>query len=375
MSKVPGPAPTNGAPANAVPNYEPEWSPNNGKRTTRKRHQLAEKLASNKNFMRRVMGTVKFMNKPANVSGFNKRASQRFIAEMSSLPVYVIRAHSCVETPASAKKRKIAQTIEIPADTYIVTFGSPGDYMCTSNNRLINIKARLADIRKYMYLHSQSDVKPHISKKPMMSIFSDMKRAAQYRTGSERIMYPNISYTMNNIDPERMTRSAVQDNDYGVYRIDDVPIFQIQEFTNKDNSLVSQNINRDDWSLDQIIEEVYQKTGIRKGIFISLGCLSACGDSSGAPNALMDMASLYEEANALYNTVRPTMTKGEVLANFGEAALAKDVPTNQPITRWTPGMYERMVKEGLVDPEEWTEMLENMDEADWGILYKMAGLD
>jgi hypothetical protein len=38
-------------------------------------------------------------------------------------------------------------------------------------------------------------------------------------------------------------------------------------------------------------------------------------------------------------------------------------------------MYERMVKEGLIDPEEWTEMLENMDEEDWGVLYKMAGLD
>jgi hypothetical protein len=364
------------APANAVPNYEPNWNPNNGKRATRRRRQLATKLAANNNFMRRVMKTVKVMNKPASVSGFDRAASRRFIAEMARLPVYVIRAHSCIESPATAKKRNVPQTIEIPADTYIVTFGSPGDYMCTSNNRLINIKARLADIRKYMYLHSQSDVIPHKSTKPMMSIFSDMKRAAQTREeGAEKIMYPNISYTMNNIDPERMTRTAAQENEYGVYRIDNVPIFQIQDFTNKDNSLVSQSLYRDDWSLSQIIEEVYEKTGMRKGIFISLGCLSACGDSSGAPDFLMDMAYLYEEANLLYNTVRPTMTKGDVLQHFGEKALAKDVPTNQPLTRWTPGMYERMVKEGLIDPEEWTEMLENMEEEDWGILYKMAGLD
>ena len=364
------------APANAVPNYEPNWSPTNGKRTTRRRRQLATKLAANNNFMRRVMKTVKVVNKPVGTSGFNKAESKRFIEEMMRIPVYVIRAHSCVDSAATAAKKNVPQTIEIPDDTYIVTFGSPGDYMCTSNNRLINIKARLMDIRKYMYTHSQSDVIPHKAEKPMLSIFSDMKRAAQYREGDEKVMYPNISYTMNNIDPVRMTRAAVQDNDYGVYRIDDIPIFQIEDFTNKDNSLVSQNINRDDWSLGQIIEEVYEKTGMRKGIFISLGCLSGCGTQGAtAPNFLMDMASVHEEANALYNTVRPTMTKGEVIQNFGVKALAKDVPTSQPLTRWTPGMYERMVKEGLVDPEEWTEMLENMDEEDWGTLYKMAGLD
>jgi hypothetical protein len=180
---------------------------------------------------------------------------------------------------------------------------------------------------------------------------------------------------MNNIDPARLSRAAVRENDYGVYRIDNVKISKIAEFTNKDDSLVKQNIDRDDWDLGQIIEEVYKKTGIRAGIFISLGCLSACGDSAGAPDFLFKMAQVYEQATLLYNTVRPTMVRSEVLANFGEKALAKEILINEAIPKWAPGMYEEMVKNGLIDPEEWPEYLEDIAEEDWPVLYKMAGLD
>jgi hypothetical protein len=355
-----------------APNYEPPWTLVTNKRKTRRTKQLASRLAANQKFMNRVMKTVKIMNKKVHVSEFNKAESEKFINEMKTIPVYVIRAHSCLMNPKKAEKIKAKQVIEVPKDTYIVTFGSPGDYMCTSNNRLVNLKARLADLRKYMYLHSQSDVRQ--TKKSTYSLFSDMKRIAQYKEGSEKVMFPNISYTMNNIDTARMTRTAVKENDYGVYRIDNVQISKIAEFKNKD-SLVSQNIDKDDWNLDDIIEEVYQKTGIRKGIFISLGCLSACGDSGGAPDFLMKLAYIYEEANALYNTVRPTMTRDEVLQFFGDEALAKNISTKEPIPRWVPGMYERMVKEGLIDPEEWPDMLEHVAEEDWPVLYRMAGLN
>ena len=361
--------------ANRAPNYEPNWTPTETKRTTRKVKQLATKLAANKQFMNRVSKTVKYVNRRnVHVSEFDKRESAKFVREMTTIPVYVIRAHACIMSEKRAVQAKTTQTIEIPRDTYIVTFGSPGDYMCTTHTRILHLKSRLADIRKYMYLHSPSDVAPQ-SKKTMKSLFSDMKRVAQYKTGNEKVIYPNISYTMNNIDPTRLTRAAVRENDYGVYRIDNVKISKIAEFTNKDDSLVKHNINRDDWDLGQIIEEVYAKTGIRAGIFISLGCLSACGDSAGAPDFLLKMASLYEEANLLYNTVRPTMVRSEVVANFGEKALAKEVLINEAIPKWAPGMYEEMVKEGLIDPEEWPEYLEDIAEDDWGVLYKMAGLD
>jgi hypothetical protein len=355
-------------------NYEPPWTLVESKRKTRKTRQLAAKLAANKKYMNRVMKTVKFMNKrnAGKTSNLNVSAAASFMKEMSTIPVYIIRAHACIMSAKKAEKIKAKQIFEVPKDTYIVSFGSPGDYMCLSSNRLINLKARLADIRKYMYLHSPSDVRS----KPVKfstSLFSDMKRIAQYRTGNEKVMFPNINYTMNNIDRERLTREAETVNEYGVYRIDNTSIREIANFTNKD-SIVKQNRDLDDWNLDDIIEEVYQKTGIRTGIFISLGCLSACGDHTGAPDFLFKMGAVYEEANALYNTVRPTMTKGEVVSRFGEEALAKDIPTRDRIAKMTPGLYERMVKEGLINPEEWPEALEDVAEEDWDTLYKLAGL-
>ena len=233
--------------ANRAPNYEPNWTPTETKRTTRKVKQLATKLAANKQFMNRVSKTVKYVNRRnVHVSEFDKRESAKFVREMTTIPVYVIRAHACIMSEKRAVQAKTTQTIEIPRDTYIVTFGSPGDYMCTTHTRILHLKSRLADIRKYMYLHSPSDVAPQ-SKKTMKSLFSDMKRVAQYKTGNEKVIYPNISYTMNNIDPTRLTRAAVRENDYGVYRIDNVKISKIAEFTNKDDSLVKHNINRDDW--------------------------------------------------------------------------------------------------------------------------------
>lgn len=262
-----------------------------------------------------------------------------FIADVLSTPVYVIAAHSCIVSPHYAKTTKSKHYFIVPKDTYIVSFGSPGDHLYTDTNTIQTIHEGLDDMRKFMYCHGSDDVtnKPK-TKKRTVSLFGDIKRAAP------TTKYPNICYTMDNVDRERPTRRAY--NPHGVYRIDHEE--QVHKLTNK-YSYVAQDVDIQDFYLNDIIEEVYQKTGIRKGIFINLGCLSAFRGTA-TSKYMEDAERMYEEANLLYNTVLPTLTQEELLKQFGQNMVPNDIRISKELAKWSPDVFEKMVLTHLLHP-------------------------
>jgi len=226
----------------------------------------------------------------------------------------------------------------VPKDTYIVSFGSPGDYSLSDNETLQTICENLQNLRKFMNVHSTSDILPNKkTRKRTYSLFAHVHRSAPT---SE---YPNISYTLNNVDKERPTRKAY--NEYGVYRLDTLNPAAAPTLTNKD-SLVPQDIDREDFYLEDIIQEVYKATGIHKGIFINLGCLTAFRGPSTA-KYMETLESIYEKANNMYNTIVPTMTAEEILETHGIAAIPKDVRIPAPLIETVPEIGEKMVNTNL----------------------------
>lgn len=254
---------------------------------------------------------------------------------MDSIPVYAISAHSCLVTSHYAKHSNSTHTMIVPKDTYILSFGSPGDFSLSDNETLQTICENLQNVRKFMNVHSTSDIQPvKKTKKRTYSLFAYAKRAAPTST------YPNISYTLNNIDRERPTRKAY--NEYGVYRLDTLEPAKALTLTNKE-SVIPQDIDREDFYLDDIIQEVYETTGIHKGIFINLGCLTPFRGPATA-NYMEVMERIYEEANTMYNTLVPTFTAEEVSE---EDALPKDVRLSALLTKTVPEIIEKMVNTNL----------------------------
>jgi len=257
---------------------------------------------------------------------------------MDTFPIYAISAHSCLVTPHYAKHSSSKHTITVPKDTYIVSFSSPGDYTLSDNETLQTICENLSNLRKFMNVHSTSDIKPSKkTKKRTYSLFSNVHRAAPTS------LYPNINYTMNNVDRERPTRRAY--NEYGVYRLDTLEPENAPLLKNK-VSLVPQDIDREDFYLDDIIQEVYEKTGIHNGIFINLGCLTPFRGPA-TSKYMEDMERIFDEANTMYNTLVPTLTAEEIIETLGEDALPKDVRLDQPLTKTVPEIFEKMVNTNL----------------------------
>ena len=256
---------------------------------------------------------------------------------MDTIPVYAISAHSCLVTPHYAKHSSSNHIMTVPKDTYIVSFSSPGDYSLSDNETLQTICGNLSNFRKFMNVHSTSDIKSSKTRKRTYSLFANVHRAAPTS------LYPNISYTLNNVDRERPTRRAY--NEYGVYRLDTLEPEKALILTNKD-SVVPQDIDREDFYLDDIIKGVYEKTGIYKGIFINLGCLTPFRGPATA-KYMEDMERVYEEANSMYNTLVPTLTAEEIIETLGEDALPTDVRISRPLTKTVPEIVEKMVNTNL----------------------------
>lgn len=261
-----------------------------------------------------------------------------FIDDVLSTPVYVIAAHSCIMNPQYAKDSNAQLYFKVPKDTYLISFGSPSDYACTDTSTIQVLHERLKDIRKFMYVHSDSDVLDTRKRKRDHSLFGSMKRAA------ENTLYPNISFDLNNVDKERPTRRAY--NQYGVYRIDTLSKKEVGCLSNM-RSIISHDLDRDNFNLQDLIKEVYEATGIYRGLFISLGCLSAYKGK--ATSKFMEKAEqIYENANTLYNTVKPTMTKEEILKHYNQDALPVDILIDYVIAPWSTEVVESMTKDGLL---------------------------
>jgi hypothetical protein len=251
--------------------------------------------------------TVKFISGKPLVLRTSFRKAAAFHKELEEIPIYFINAHSCIcLLEGVCMGEKVPSFFEIPADTYLLTQGEAGDYSCLTELALDILISASEDIRDFLTVHSASDMRDLMNGK-QFSLFGQMQRAAQNSEKGEKLMYPNINYSFN---PDKGT--LLKDNKYGVYRIDGPYAGLSSATVNNKMSILKHNTKRDNWFLSDIIREVYEATGIYKGIFLNGGCLSSCSSKAPSGAHIEKAAMTMAHANAMYPTVRETLTAEEM---------------------------------------------------------------
>ncbi len=270
---------------------------------------------------------------PISVSKTNIVKAIQFYNSLKEVPMYLILGHACIcpstgvcfdETP---KRTEFA----IPNNTYFVNFSQPGDfYSCSTSMMLKNTE----NIRSYLSLHSETDI-PTTNKvgKTKFSFFSGVQRAAS-SDDQEHVLYPNIAFSLNADDGKQPILDPTK-NDQGVYLL---PQFGK---VNNTMSILPQDANRKNWFLEDIIQEVYEKTGTNKGIFLLAGCLSICSLRQKMSD-LNRAAELMHLANVRYPSLRETFTQEEMIQHIGVEALPVDVGTYHPVSTMSPMEIQHM---------------------------------
>jgi hypothetical protein len=291
--------------------------------------------------------------KTVTVSETNFAAANTFMRVIQNTPLYFINGHACIcplEGPCLGDE--VTPFFPIQPDTYLLTFGTPTDFSCLSEQNL-SILLRNADaMKKFLWLHASSNMAADAAigvKK--FSFFADLRRAAQRgkrpavsagagRAVEDPIVYPNLAYTFNP-DKDAADKSPAA-NPYGVYRID---VAGLPKELNNTLSILPQDASRKNWFLQDIVNEVYAKTRMRRGIFLNGGCLSSC-TKTGAGH-MEEAARIMDYAHAMYPTIRETLTAEEALL------VGKELPTNRgtsrPFTYMDPANARAMVQAGLYD--------------------------
>jgi len=264
---------------------------------------------------------------------------------LKNVPIYLIIAHSClapVGVPCYRERPDIS--FEIPQDTYLLSFAQSNDVFCgTKYTDKLIIKNR-ESIRKYLLLHDIDDLTDHPKVGDThFSLFNGLTRAAS--SAQNPTAYPNIAFTFNNPD-----LSTGEQNSSGVYRIDE---YKELKTLNNTQSIVKEDPNRKNFMLKDIIEEVYQATKTRKGIFISTGCLPVYPSSTVSKKIAYESArfagNLIHIANNYYRTIHPTWTRQEMEAMGLLDQVPQDVPTRIPFTGMDPAEVIEMEQEGLAE--------------------------
>lgn len=251
--------------------------------------------------------TVKFISGKPVILRTSFRKAAAFRKELEDIPIYFINGHSCLcrlEGPCMGEK--VEPFFEIPADTYLLTQGEAGDYSCLTEASIGYLASNSEDIRDFLTVHSSSDMR-NLGENTEYSLFGQMMRAAQNREKGEKLVYPNINFSFN---PDQGTH--LRDNKYGVYRIDAGDGLLTEKTINNRMSLVKHDPKRKNWFLKDVIEEVYTKSGKRKGIFVNGGCLSSCTSKVPSGEHIDKAAMVMSLANMMYPTVRETLTAEEM---------------------------------------------------------------
>lgn len=298
--------------------------------------------------------------KTVTVSETNFAAADILMKELQRTPLYFINGHACIcplEGPCLGDE--VTPFFPIQPNTYLLTFGTPTDFSCLSEKNL-NVLLRNADaMKKFLWLHASSNMAADAAigvKK--FSFFADLRRAAQRgkrpavsagagRAVEEPIVYPNLAYTFNP-DKDAADKSPAA-NPYGVYRLD---VHGLPDELNNTLSILPQDESRKNWFLQDIVDEVYAKTRIRRGIFLNGGCLSSC-TKTGAGH-MEEAARIMDYAHAMYPTIRETLTAEEALG------AGKELPTNRgtlrPFTYMDPANARSMVQAGLYNAKAVADM-------------------
>ena len=277
--------------------------------------------------------------------------------KLEKIPMFLVSAHSCICTkgrPCMGEEKPFA--FQLPENTYVISLAQAGEFACPNEKAYWEERNEL---RKYLSMHSESDFNydPLVGK-DSFSLFSGIRRAVGGKiNNSEHILYPNINFTINEYKNGALV--SRDENPYGIYDMEKIPAtFNLK---NK-NSVLPQNKSRNNWFLEDIINEVYRKLRIRSAIFVLGGCLSTCKNiKKNTPasvrkeveDSIIATGQLMDIANAYYPTLRETYMKSELSAN-------QDAPFN--IGTYSMQAYpqvsefESMLEEGLTDPAHLREL-------------------
>jgi hypothetical protein len=238
----------------------------------------------------------------------------------------------------------------------VISLAQAGEFACPNEKLYWLVRGEL---RKYLSMHSESDFNydPLVGK-DTFALFSGIRRAVGGKiNNSEHILYPNINFTINEYKNSALV--SRDENPYGIYDMEKIPASF--ELKNK-NSVLPQNKARNNWFLEDIINEVYRKLRIRSAIFVLGGCLSTCHNiNKNTPankrkaieDSIITTGQLMDIANAYYPTLRETYMKSE-LAENQEAPL--NVGTYEMQAFPQVSEFESMLKEGLTDPAHLREL-------------------
>ena len=333
-----------------APDYEPEVLPLNPKRKSPRAARVI--LGETATVKRQRVAT----DSPISFETFSK--------ELEALPVYMIIAHSCIcPLGKSCYKDKPNPSFKIPSDTYILSFSQANDVFCSSKplDRLIIESHRV--LRNYLYLHDTDDlIQDSTVGTTKFSLFDGIMRAVSPYdptdpTGSVNppTEYPNIAYTFNDHDTE-----IAEENISGIYRIDTITEFLGLKTINNTKSIIKQDKARRNFFLGDVIREVYEATGIPKGLFISTGCLPICpitATDKDREDTMRYIGNLMNVANNHYRTLRPTWTRAEMISMGQAEKIPRDIPVNVPTTGIDPSELIAMNATDLLSSKEILEHL------------------
>ena len=317
------------------------------KHVTRSAKRKIHRLYNTTNYSKfKKNSRIRFLNTanlPVSVSKTNIEKALQFYISLQEVPMYLILGHACIcptsglcfdETPKNTE-------FAIPNNTYFVNFAQPGDFYSGSTSKVLK---NMENIRSYLNLHSESDIlTTNEVGKTKFSFFSGVQRATSPDDQrQEPVFYPNIAFSFNKDDGKQPILDPTK-NDQGVYLL---PKFGK---LNNTMSILPQDPKRKNWFLEDIVQEVYEKTGTNKGIFLLAGCLSICSVRQKMSD-LNRAAELMHLANVRYTSLRETFTKEEMIKHIGVVALPVDEGTYDPLSTMSPMEIQHMTNLGVTCP-------------------------
>jgi hypothetical protein len=230
--------------------------------------------------------------------------------------VYAIYGHSCIPVETGETGRttafgdEFAFSFIIPKNTFIMSVADPGSATCMDRNIDEAIVQRHVNhIRQYFYLHGPDEFREFLSG----SLFGTATRA----TGGgpdKPIPYPNITYAFT---PD-IAGTTPDKNQYGVYDINNGSgkfLFNNQSISPQfDERIPKTSSNRDNWPLEDLIKRVYQVTGNRSAIFLSLGFNTTCR-KSGYKRSMDKATDMMQYADIMYRGIIPVLSRGDIRKN------------------------------------------------------------
>ena len=343
-----------------VPNHEPE-GPRRSKRLSKFVFTGNTRRVRNNNKKTAKKNKAKNLR----VSNTNVRAAKRFIYEIKGMPVFLVSGHSCIcKEEGKCFGEDPERYFKIPRDTYLATFGVPGDAFCMANPEKV-IAAFYEDIRDFMYMHSVSDViQSNMIGKDSFSLLSNLKRATGDRARMESEPYPNIGFSLNEYRwVEKKVKGTIKnvkeivprsENVFGVYRLDTLGKYFDGDNLRNTMSLLPQNEKRANWYLKDIIQETYAASGVDRGIFILAGCLTSCASRTDPTGPHMDRAATAMDlAHNMYNTLCPTLTREDMYKIFGmNGYIPYNIVTDHIPVTVEPSEVKEMIAKGLLTAKD-----------------------